>query len=548
LADDQNDTYDSGEWAGALDLDREEACRDFGLDKGSDPEELGELGDWVFLVEAVRHAAGMRRVVADAPHCEIGRYDVLSIVSGGMGVVAIARDRVLERPVAIKLWKSAAPLADASLTREARILASLKHPNIVAVYDVGRYRSSLYFVMESVEGVDGRTWMRQRVRPWERVRDVFLGAGSGLAAAHQAGIHHRDFKPANMLVGKHGEVLVLDFGIADVLRSISEISEDGIERAPEAPRPGPGTVVYMAPERLRGQRGDARSDQFSFCVSLWEALYGVRPYPGASAAELLESIADGVLSTDARSTPLPPWFTGVIRKGLAEHPNSRYASMKELLAAAESEPAFSPPAPAREVTAEIRALVIQEVARAVRSEPAADMPPLGFARNHKQAAPAQAQRWGLLGLTCVGSLVIGAVATLLVIKLPAPAVEPAQHVTVVKDPVDVILAHVAADDFAAAEARWLREKPGQSPSNRGKKRLSDEDSLTVARACLERATQLASVDAVAAHEAATTAHNIAAYVMRATREADAKRVASQLREAADELIRRLPTHAAATHD
>src|SRR5690606_32597738 len=203
------------------------------------------------------------------------RFEAFGAVIGGMGLVIEARDTELERKVAIKLWKQSGPKAQRALLDEAKTLAQLSHRNVVTVYETGRWRERVFFVMEWIDGVDGRVWM-DTPRTWREVRDVFVDAGMGLAAAHDAGIQHRDFKPANMLVG-HGRTVVADFGIADSLRNVENTD----------PRWGTpaGTPAYMAPERLRGEPGDARSDQFSFCVAMWRGLYGLRPFAGEEREE-----------------------------------------------------------------------------------------------------------------------------------------------------------------------------------------------------------------------------------------------------------------------
>jgi hypothetical protein len=157
-------------------------------------------------------------------------------------------------------------------------------------------------------------------------------AARGLAAAHEAGIQHRDFKPANILFGSEGEVLVADFGIADSLDGeFDELDLGGIV----------GTPSYMAPERLRGGRGDARSDQYSFCVALWRGLYGQRPYGGETREAVLEEIERGELRVDP-DADVPEWLVAVVRRGLSTSPDERYASMDELIEALSADPSGGP--------------------------------------------------------------------------------------------------------------------------------------------------------------------------------------------------------------
>jgi len=254
-----------------------------------------------------------------------GRFVTLGTVTGGMGLVIEAYDPELERMVAIKLWLDASDEAQAALLVEARLLAHFSHPNVVTIYETGRWRERVFFVMEWVEGMDGHQWLKEP-RSWREVLDVFLAAGEGLAAAHAANIQHRDFKPGNILIGNDGKVVVADFGVADSIGAIDAAADDPLSKVV-------GTRCYVAPERLRWERGDARSDQYSFCVALWQALHGRRPYAGGSRSDVLESIERGEIRTGPQTHQVPPLLSRVIRKGLADDPDQRYASMRELLAA-----------------------------------------------------------------------------------------------------------------------------------------------------------------------------------------------------------------------
>ena len=205
----------------------------------------------------------------------IGRYVVeAEIGRGGMGVVYRARDPDLERLLAIKVvqpppgrqWPASRLLA------EARALAKLRHPNVVPIFDVGTVGGAVYLIMPLVGGGTLRDWLRTEQRGWREVADRFLAAGRGLAAAHGAGLVHRDFKPQNVLIEPDGHVLVADFGL------VTEW-----DPATAAAEPAPlettvrGTPAYMAPEQATGKRVDARADQYSFCVSFWEGLCGRIP-------------------------------------------------------------------------------------------------------------------------------------------------------------------------------------------------------------------------------------------------------------------------------
>jgi eukaryotic-like serine/threonine-protein kinase len=239
----------------------------------------------------------------------VGRYVVRRRVgNGGMGVVYEAHDPELNRNIALKLMRSEYSehgdfrVAGARLSREARAMAQLVHPNVVVVYDVGHFEGQLFIAMEYVEGQTLRSWLHTRPRSWADVARVFSQAGSGLAAAHAAGVVHRDFKPENVLVTHDERVKVSDFGLARDIAE-SEAAETGSRQRPAwgndpaatLTRTGvlKGTPAYMAPELLVDLPADARTDQFSFCVALYEALYGFRPFQADSFEELATAIVEG---------------------------------------------------------------------------------------------------------------------------------------------------------------------------------------------------------------------------------------------------------------
>jgi len=272
----------------------------------------------------------------------IGRYVVLARQgAGGMGVVWSAYDPQLDRKVALKLLRAGTGLESsegrARLVREAQAIAQLSHPNVVAVYDVGTAESgAVYIAMEFVEGETLTAWLARWERPWREIRDVFVQAGRGLAAAHAVGLLHRDFKPDNVLVGTEGRVRVTDFGLA---RSLITAGADD-----EAATPTPalaslrvtltatgtvlGTPRYMAPEQIRGAGTDARSDQFSFCVAMYEALYGRHPLPGDTAADMVEHGARALPPPDG---PVPAFIGRALARGLDAEPTRRFPSMQSLL-------------------------------------------------------------------------------------------------------------------------------------------------------------------------------------------------------------------------
>ncbi|MDX2088237.1 MAG: serine/threonine-protein kinase [Kofleriaceae bacterium] len=250
----------------------------------------------------------------------VGRYEVTSLVgAGAMGRVYAAIDAELGRTIALKLVRAGRGAdADRRLLREARTMAKLTHPNVVTVHDVGMFGEHVFLAMELIDGETLRTWLAES-RPTRSVLTTFLAAGRGLAAAHAAGVVHRDFKPDNVLVGRDGRVVVTDFGLA---RDASAESDE--------PHVLAGTPAYMAPEQLRREQIDARADLFSFCVALHEGLTGERPFRGKHSAELLAAIA-GQDFVDARGAP--KHVQRAIRRGLSASPEDRFASMDALLAA-----------------------------------------------------------------------------------------------------------------------------------------------------------------------------------------------------------------------
>jgi serine/threonine protein kinase len=272
-----------------------------------------------------------------------GRYIILDRLGvGGMGVVYGAYDPRLDRRVALKLLhpeseRAATAEGRASLLREARSMARLSHPNVVAVYDAGEIGGEVYLAMEFVEGKTLRQWVSERPRSWREVLVMYLQVGEGLAAAHRAGLLHHDFKPDNVLVDATGRARVADFGLAGRVPPgrVAECARPGESASPgramaTAARASAitGTPAYMAPEQLAGGAADQRSDQFAFCVALYESLYGERPFDTEAAPGLPVKRAPRPLPKDAK---VPPWLRRVLARGLAEAPDERHASLDELL-------------------------------------------------------------------------------------------------------------------------------------------------------------------------------------------------------------------------
>jgi serine/threonine protein kinase len=270
----------------------------------------------------------------------VGRYLVLSALgAGGMGVVFSAYDPQLDRKVALKLLRAGITYntkdARTRLRREAQAIAQLSHPNVVGVYDVGSTEEDdLYIAMEFVEGDTLTTWLKAYPRTWREILDVFLQAARGLMAAHSVGLLHRDFKPDNVLVGHDGRVRVTDFGLA---RSVMT-PEEGLKHLPEVGAlsvdlTATGTVLgtprYMAPEQLTGPDIDARADQFSFCVALYEALYGTHPLPGATSVSMLDKGDAAIAPPD--NTKVPAYVARLVMRGLQRERQHRYPGMATLM-------------------------------------------------------------------------------------------------------------------------------------------------------------------------------------------------------------------------
>ena len=274
----------------------------------------------------------------------IGRHQVESVIGrGGMGIVFAAHDPELDRRIAIKLvYRMPYDGADVTqarsrMKREAQAMARLNHPNVITVYDVGEQDERLYIAMELVKGRSLRRWLDGDPAPsWQQVLDSFEQAGAGLAAAHRAGLVHRDFKPDNAMIGDDdGVVRVLDFGLAqptDEQQQTRPLEAVDIFE-PTVTRTGAlvGTPAYMAPEQLDGRAADARSDQFSFCVALWEGLYGARPFGGDDLAALVFSVTSGKIRMPSHGRGVPPWLRRVVMRGLATNPAQRWPSMDALL-------------------------------------------------------------------------------------------------------------------------------------------------------------------------------------------------------------------------
>ena len=317
----------------------------------------------------------------------IGRYVVLGLIGrGGMGEVYAAYDPELDRKIAIKLLKTRGAAAGdgrTRLLREAQAIARLSHPNVVVVYDVGTFGESVFIAMEFVEGHTLGYWLQAEKRGWREILDVFMAAGRGLIAAHAAGLVHRDFKPDNVMITKSGQVRVMDFGLAreqsadepspaqqhaitagklavamaDTFEpdadpdATARLGDDGARArvttgatdylSVKLTQTGAllGTPAYMAPGQFAGANGDARTDQFSFCVALYEGLYRRRPFGGKNVVELMANVVGGTVREPPDDARVPGWIRKVLLRGLRVAPSERHESMTVLLAALGRDPA-----------------------------------------------------------------------------------------------------------------------------------------------------------------------------------------------------------------
>jgi eukaryotic-like serine/threonine-protein kinase len=292
----------------------------------------------------------------------LGRYVVTGCLgAGAMGVVYAAFDPQLDRKVAIKVLRnepmevgskaSSRSSGHERLLREAKAMAKLHHPNVIVVHDVGTLDDQVFIAMEHLDGGTLHDYLKEEPRTWRDVLDKLRRAGAGLAAAHDAGIVHRDFKPHNVLLGRDGRVCVMDFGLAQTGASSTWV-DDGTGDATSEPmdstdglsrltRTGAivGTPAYMAPEQHSQGVVDARSDQFSFCVAFYEGLYGIRPFEGDTLATLAYHVLRGEQRPPPAGRTVPRWLHRIVSRGLSVDPDDRHASMAELLAQLDVHPA-----------------------------------------------------------------------------------------------------------------------------------------------------------------------------------------------------------------
>lgn len=284
------------------------------------------------------------------PGTQFGRYVIKKVLGeGGMGVVYAAYDPTLNRKIAIKVLRVSSHVSDidthsarARMLREAQAMAMVGHPNLVQVFDVGTYQNDVYIAMEFVEGITLREWQKTNPKaPWREVLQKYLDAAKGLSAAHKRHLIHRDFKPDNVMVSSDGHVRVMDFGLA------RHTGQEDTNTTTETPnvlahpltQTGMimGTPAYMAPEQFLADDTDHRTDQFCFCIALFEALYGYRPFQGETMKGLARSVMRGEITLPGKS-PVDDHILGALLKGLQTELDDRHDNMDMLLDALITEP------------------------------------------------------------------------------------------------------------------------------------------------------------------------------------------------------------------
>ncbi|MDQ3010373.1 MAG: serine/threonine protein kinase, partial [Acidobacteriota bacterium] len=273
----------------------------------------------------------------------LGHYRIEALLgAGGMGEVYRARDSKLDRNVAIKVLPkhlSSHPDALARFEREAKAIAALPHPNILAIHDFGHEGGVTYAVMELLEGDTLRQRIGQAGIGWRDTVKIAASVAEGLAAAHTRGIIHRDIKPENIFLTADGVVKVLDFGIARVKKAVVSHAETLISQGNSETKPGTlmGTIGYMSPEQVRGDNADAPSDVFSLGCVMVEMLTGKRPFARNSAAETMAAILRddppslaSLASSDSIHQQVPPELERIVYRCLAKTPEERFQSARDL--------------------------------------------------------------------------------------------------------------------------------------------------------------------------------------------------------------------------
>ncbi len=272
----------------------------------------------------------------------LGQYEILSpLGSGGMGEVYRARDSQLNREVAIKVlhdFSSNDPDRLRRFEQEARAVAALNHPNILAIYQMGSHEGAPYLVSELLEGETLRERLKHGPLPLRKVIDYGVQIARGLAAAHEKGIVHRDLKPENLFLTKDGQVKILDFGLARMAQS-NETAGTLNQSPADKTEPGIvlGTAGYMSPEQVRGHVADHRSDIFAFSSILYEMLTGKRTFQRPTSVETMSAILNDDPPALSLQTPgTPPALQRVVQRGLEKNPEQRFQSASDLAFALEA--------------------------------------------------------------------------------------------------------------------------------------------------------------------------------------------------------------------
>ncbi len=300
-------------------------------------------------------ATGDTAAFVRPPGSTVGQYIILhQIGAGGMGVVYAAYDPKLDRKIALKVLRGdsgdeSSAVARMRLLAEGRALARVSHPNVVTVFDVGSVEDEVYVAMELVDGQTLGHWRDEAVRTWQESVEKFVELAAGLIAVHDAELVHRDVKPDNVLIDSRGRARVTDFGLArpeayathslerEERQLISKEDDDGASSL-NLTRTGArlGTPAYMSSEQLQGREATPKSDQFAFCVALWECLYGERPFAGSGWMSLVLSVSGGEIREPPQppgGRPIPGWLRRAVQRGLAPAPDDRWPSMADLRAA-----------------------------------------------------------------------------------------------------------------------------------------------------------------------------------------------------------------------
>lgn len=266
----------------------------------------------------------LRARLFGSPYEQVGPFELGPRVGfGGMGTVFAATDTRLDRRVALKFVHARGERGLEVGLREAKALARVAHPNVVAIHDVGVHEGRLWLAMEYVAGCTLRTWQSEEARSFDAVLALWLAVGRGLAAIHEQGLVHRDLKPSNVVVGDGGRPRIIDFGLVREGSEPKDAFAPTCGESQTSPSGFVGTWAYAAPEQRAGFEAlvDARADQYAYCVCVWEALTGERPQRDES----------GVLFGQGGRS-LPRRLRRALRRGLAVNPSERHASMVELLA------------------------------------------------------------------------------------------------------------------------------------------------------------------------------------------------------------------------